>query len=286
MIQATRRTLFVALLSLAAVPTLTSCTAVQNTLDTGHKIAANVLIPPAEEMKVGRKISSDIEKEVKLHDNPEIQAYIQELGARITKDVDVYEPITFKFKVIDDAATLNAMALPGGWVYVYTGLIMMAETEAELAGVIGHEIAHVTQRHVPQRLAAVYGVEALNGFVDETVTDKTVGVLADLASEVAANGYLLQYSRTQESEADKFGVGYMSEAGFNPLRFADFFARIAKAGQSSPELLSTHPDPEKRVKAIQKLAAALRDAPDYDGGEAFDNVQKLLWGPGGRPAGL
>jgi predicted Zn-dependent protease len=265
---------------MALTPSL-GCSGLQNALDTGTALAANVMIPPGEEVKLGLRISSELEKSVKVHENQELQAYIQGLGARMTEKVDVYDPITFKFKVIDANGTINASALPGGHVYIYTGLIMMAETEAELACIIGHEIAHVTQRHIPKRLVAQHGLAELQKAIDEE--NSVAPLLTNLAADLAGRGYLLSYSRDHELEADEFGIRYAMRAGYNPARFVDFFKRIKAMGSKTPEIFSTHPDPDRRIADVRKIIAGHSEVPDYDGGEGFENAQKILWGADGRP---
>ena len=264
--------------SLVGVP---GCAGLQNTLDKGHAIAANLMIPPAEEVKLGRRLSKALEKSVKVHEDQELQAYIQELGARLTEGVEVYEPIEFTFTVIDADTTINASALPGGHVYVYTGLIMMAETEAELACIIGHEIAHVTQRHIPKRLVTLHGIEALRQIIEDQ--DQVSPLLTSMAADLAGKGYLLNYSRENESEADAIGLDYASRAGYNPSRFIDFFERIKAFGSDTPEIFSTHPDPDRRIEDVRRIINRRGEVPDHDGGEAFSKVHRILWGPAGRP---
>ncbi len=257
------------------------CAGLENTLEKGHAIAANLMIPPAEEVKLGRRLSKELEKSIKIHDNEELQTYIQELGARIAANVEVYEPIEFTFKVVDDPGKINASALPGGHIYVYTGLIMMVKTEAELAAVVSHEIAHVTERHIPQRLVALHGLEALQELIFEQ--DTVPPLLTALASEVAGGGYLLHYSRETESEADVVGIGYTIKAGFNPERFVDFFTLIKRLGAQTPEIFSTHPDPDRRIQDVRKAIGAFGEVPSDEGGEGFKRVHEILWGPAGRP---
>ncbi|MEO1273132.1 MAG: M48 family metalloprotease, partial [Myxococcota bacterium] len=133
-------TLFFVLLLTAS---LQSCATVQNTLSDGQEIAANLFIPVPEEIKLGQQISAELEQGITLHANPEVQAWARDLGAKLVQGAgnDVSDAITFKFQVIDDPNTINAMALPGGWVYIYSGLILSADNEAEVAAVLGHEVA-------------------------------------------------------------------------------------------------------------------------------------------------
>ena len=130
--------------------------------------------------------------------------------------------ITFKFQVIDDPDTVNAMALPGGWVYIYSGLLLVSDTEAEVAAVLGHEVAHVTRRHIAERLVTIYGIDALQ----QVVANQGGGALTSIISDVAANGYLLKYSRDHETDADLTGLTYLIRAGYDPNGFISFFKKL------------------------------------------------------------
>src|SRR5688572_22058484 len=189
-----------------AVPTA-ACSAVQSV----QGMAANALLPVSEENKLGNQMAKEVEKELKVHKNDDVQNYIERLGNKLAKKArDTPQGIKFTFKVIDDDKTINAFAIPGGHIYIYSGLMKAASDEAELAGVVGHEIAHVTQRHIAERLVAQYGLETVLGLA----LGKDPSLLGQIAAQVGGTGALLKFTRDQESEADARGMPYMVAAGY------------------------------------------------------------------------
>ena len=157
--------------------------------------------------------------------------------------------ITWTVRVIDEPKTINAFATPGGYLYVYTGLLLLAENEAELAGVMGHESGHVVARHSARNMIDSYGLQA----VAALALGKNPGLLAELAATVAAGGALLAHSRTDEDEADEFGARYASMASYDPHGLVTFFDRLrAKVGDTSgiTTWLSDHPSTADRIGHI------------------------------------
>jgi predicted Zn-dependent protease len=154
--------------------------------------------------------------------------------------------------LIDDDATVNAFALPGGKMAVYTGILPVAETETGLAVVMGHEIAHVIARHGTERMTNSLGLETLLSFID-------IGDYAGLARQGLEFLIHRPFGRTQESEADEIGLVYMARAGYDPREAVAFWERMeALGGSGGPEFLSTHPSHETRVARLkQKLPEAM-----------------------------
>lgn len=162
------------------------------------------------------------------------------LDAGQVKNKDVF---TWKTKIIRDDSVLNAFCTPGGYIYVYTGLIKFLDSEDQLAGVMGHEIAHADERHSTEALTKQYGTEVL--FAVLFGTDQ--GTLAQIAKGMIS----LKYSRNNESEADRRSVDYLYPSEYDARGAARFFEKIVSSGGSGgPAFLSTHPDPENRVEAI------------------------------------
>jgi len=161
-----------------------------------------------------------------------------------TSAIEHRNDFAWEVKIIQDDATLNAFAAPGGFIYVYTGLIKFLDTEDQLAGVMGHEIAHADQRHSINQLKKQFGVQLL--------LDLALGQNQGVLTQVAAGLLALSFSRDDEAEADEFSVIYLCETDYNASGAAGFFEKIEAAGGSSgPEFLSTHPDPGNRVQDIQ-----------------------------------
>lgn len=196
----------------------------------------------------------------------DLVSYVQELAtevyAAVPKDQKPSYPFTF---TLINADVENAFAVPGGFVYIYTGIIKKMENESELAGVIGHEIAHVTQHHYRDAMAKQAGlsllVQALVNDNSGQITQLVAGSLFGLAS--------LGVSRSNESEADHYGTLYLGNTGRNPLGIATFFARMEG---SSLDWFSTHPAPTSRVqdvknevKASSALQALTDKSPDTEG---------------------
>ena len=227
----------------------------------------------ASEITEGAKAHKDVLKEYGAVEDPKLQAYVNELGQRLA--AQSHRPhLQWTFTVLD-SPEINAFALPGGYVYVTRGIMAYLESEAELAGVVGHEIGHVTARHAAQR--ATRQQNAGIGVIAATVLGAVLEVgglsgatnIANKASSNAAAGYVASYSRDQESQADELGAEYLSRNRYDPKNMVDviqvlksqeqFAADTARAeGKPAPtksSWLSTHPANDKRLADIQAFAA-------------------------------
>lgn len=190
---------------------------------------------------------------------------VQNVGVKIARAVESYlqqhgyaneYQFSWEFNLIDDAQ-VNAWCMPGGKVAVYTGILPVTQTEAGLATVMGHEIAHAIAKHSSERASNVMAAQGLGVGVGLATSKKSqltqimVSQLYGVGSQVA----LLKYSRNQESEADRMGLTFMAMAGYNPNDATSFWQRMASkaGGQKPPEFLSTHPSDERRIADIQKL---------------------------------
>jgi predicted Zn-dependent protease len=168
----------------------------------------------------------------------------------------------WEFNVIDDPKMVNAFCLPGGKVVVYTGLLKLATTDDELAVVMGHEIAHATCRHggarVTRNVIQGLGMEAAQILV-KTGDEKTDNLVMAALGAGAQVGVTLPYSRKDEEEADRVGLKYMFDAGYDPAAAPVFWEKMAaQGGQGPPEWLSTHPDPANRMETLRRLAEELK----------------------------
>ena len=246
------------------------------------QISAFNLYSTEEEMQIGYNYSMQIEKQLTLNDNDVINEYINDLGQRMVK-VSNRSNIPFTFKVVNDP-NINAFAIPGGFCYVNTGLIRFADNEAELASVIGHEIGHVVGEHSMKRMSKARVINgALNVgsilgsiFIGSETTENAL-----LVAELASTGILLNYSRSDELEADRLGIQQMHDARINPIGSQQFFEKLSKKDnrQSSgiEQLLSTHPATNDRVKQAAKLIKKL-PVKTYSPilNNRFEAVKKLL----------
>ncbi|MFZ0257753.1 MAG: M48 family metallopeptidase [Gammaproteobacteria bacterium] len=221
------------------------------------------LLPEDQVAEMGAEAFNSIKKQTPASQDPEVNAYVQCVADAITQTVAGVKgaPEQWEVEVFRDDA-VNAFALPGGRIGVYTGLLKVAETPSQLATVLGHEVAHVIADHGNERISQQFAVsqglalvEALAG--QPTATQQTLMGLLGVGAQV---GVLLPYSRVQETEADKLGLDYMARAGFDPRQSVDLWQNMAKAsGEQPPEFLSTHPSHESRINDLQaRMAEALQ----------------------------
>ena len=236
------------------------------------RAAADLLIPPRDEVMLGLQISAEIEGELTMHSNADVQAYVASLGAQVLARVeDRPGEIEFTFQVVNDLNQVNAFAIPGGWIYVYSGLMQVMESEAELASVLAHEIAHVTRRHIAQRLVAMYGLDA----IAHLALGEEPGLLGTIVSTIVQQGAMLRYTRDMEREADDFGLHYLVSAGYDPRGFIDFLERLT-GRPSPPTFLLTHPSPEERIERIERQIRDLETVPEVRNVERFMAIRQLL----------
>ncbi len=180
-----------------------------------------------------------------------LRAYVARVGRRVAKQVEPeYAHIKWEFIVLD-SEILNAFALPGGHVFVSRGLLAKFDNEAQVAGVLGHEIGHVTARHVDERLSQVVAAEFAVGGLGRATNSE----LAVLAAKMVSQGTLLKFNRDQEQEADVQGLKYMTRAQYDPHGMLEVLEVLAEASEGSGqlEILSTHPDPKRRIESVRGL---------------------------------
>jgi predicted Zn-dependent protease len=201
----------------------------------------------------------------KLSENTEQTQMVKRVGVRIQQAVEKYcaqndislKGYEWEFNLVDDAA-VNAWCMPGGKVVVYTGLLGVAQNEAGLAVVMGHEIAHALAKHGSERMSQGLIVEMGGLALSQAVKSKPAQTQELFMKSYGAGtqyGVLLPYSRTHEKEADHLGLIFMAMAGYDPHTAVDFWQRMAdsKQGQAPPEILSTHPSDKTRIQKIKEL---------------------------------
>lgn len=173
-------------------------------------------------------------------------AHIYRIRNNILNSGKVYFKNTFPWRVriIKDDSTLNAFCTPGGYIYVYTGIIKYLDNETQLAGVMGHEIAHADRRHGANQMVTQYGASVLINILTSGTSQQLAGL--------AANLLLLKYSRADETEADDYSVRYLLGTEYDAQGAKYFFQKISGQGQGVPEFLSTHPNPDNRVLNIEE----------------------------------
>lgn len=212
----------------------------------GAQIVQLSNVSDAQEASLGAETNRAILSEkVRLSQNPVVNNYVNQIGQRLAR-TSARPNIKYTFQVVEDDA-INAFATMGGFVYVNTGLVKAADNEAQLAGVIGHEIGHVTGRHSLQRIkqsAITQGLTSLAGLDRDTVVQMGVQLALTLPN-----------SRQDEYDADRRGLTNMIQAGYAPMAMPEFMKKLSR-GNSAPEFLSSHPAVTERVANLQRMIPA------------------------------
>ena len=217
-----------------------------------------------KEIAIGKQYSQEIERQVKIVDDPIVSEYVNRVGQNIVRNSDAKVPFTIK---VVDAEEINAFALPGGFFYINTGLIVAAESESELAGVMGHEIAHIAASHaMKQQTKATIANLATIPLIFTGYGWASFGIRQ--AASVLIPIAFLQFSKAQEREADMLGLQYMYKAGYDPTSFIDFFEKLASKEKRKPgtmaKLFSSHPPTGERIEMAQKNIGEMLEAkPEY-----------------------
>ncbi|MGH9539080.1 MAG: M48 family metalloprotease [Terriglobales bacterium] len=233
-----------------------------------------------EEVQAGQQAAAQVEKQLPiLPDSDPVTIYVQRLGRQLAAHAPG-EKWPYSFHVVNQKE-INAFALPGGPVFVNLGTIQAADNEAELAGVMAHEISHVVQRHgtraASKQMAAQLPLAILGGVMGE-------GALAQMTQmglSFGVGSYFLRNSRKAESEADLLGTDIMYDSGFNPRAMSDFFNKLERQGgvARGPQFLSDHPDPGNRAEAVAKEVATLPRKTSYRTDSAeFQEIKERVGG--------
>ena len=206
-----------------------------------------------QEDQLGAQVKQELDKQgTKYIQDPEIVNYVQGVAKKIFVSADKDRPgVKWQVFVIDDPKQVNAFATPGGYLFVYSGLLMAADNEAQLAGVWGHESGHVVARHSAQQMVNTMGAET----VIQMALGQNPNQLASLAANLAEKGALLAYSREDETQADEYGARYSAQAGYDPHGIIQFFEKLKTMEGNQPafaKYLSDHPATEDRITHLQQ----------------------------------
>jgi predicted Zn-dependent protease len=248
-----------------------------------------LLTPSAQhDIEQGAEVAKLVERQIGLYSMPKTEAYLAEVGGRLVATVN--DPRwKFSFQIVDQQEP-NAFAIPGGGIYVSRGLLALLNREDELAGVLAHEIAHVTQRHSArqQREGILPGLLSLPGNLVGNVVSDNLGALINTPINTVGGAWLSRYSRSQEKESDRIGIRTAAQAGYDPVALADMLLRLDRdiASQTGQErrfsFFDSHPMTESRLKDIHSRSAALtpattpRVAPDA--ASLFPKLDGMWWG--------
>jgi predicted Zn-dependent protease len=215
------------------------------------------IFPESRDIELGRQVDGEIRKNPNeypiLQGHPDIKLFVEGVGRKIlaSPHVEKKDIFAYQFEVIHDDSTINAFCTPGGYIYVYTGLLRFLDNEASFAGVIGHEIAHAERRHATRRMSSALGVQILISIV--------LGERPSQAAQIAGNLFgglaLLKNSRDDETESDTYSIRYLQSTEYYPGAIRYFFEKVSRGGKGSAfeRLLSTHPLPQDRIENVDRL---------------------------------
>ena len=217
-----------------------------------------------KEIGLGKQLAADVERQTKIVTDPVVAEFVNRVGQNLVRHSDSKLPFTFK---VVESPQVNAFALPGGFCFVHSGLILEAETEAEMAGVLAHEIAHVAARH-GTRQASRGQIANLATIPLIIATGGWAGYGIQQAANIAIPVAFLQFSRAFEREADYLGLQYLYASGYDPTAFVDFFEKLASMKKTRPGALagvfSSHPMTDDRIMAAQiEMQEILPSKPEY-----------------------
>lgn len=222
------------------------------------------LYSPQDDIALGREVAADAQKQLPSCNAPSVDAYLTKLGKKLIAKLPtggVQYP--WEFHCVNDKE-INAFALPGGYVFVNRGAIEVSDNEAQLAGVMAHELAHVVLRHGTAEATKAQAAQGVVGILGAILGGNAGGALLTELGRFSAGGVLLKYSRTSETQADVMGTQVLYDAGYDPRALAQFFEKIEaeSKGKNPPEFFSDHPNPEDRVQRVQEEIRKLGGLPE------------------------
>jgi hypothetical protein len=234
---------------------------------------------PQQDIELGKKFSTEAQQQYPLCKDPKVDAYLTKLGRRLIEHLDTFgNEYPWEFHCANDKA-VNAFALPGGYVFVNRGAIETADYEAELAGVMAHELAHVALRHGTNQATKAQYAQLGSGLagIAGSIFGGTAGAAVATAGQLTAGSILLKYSRGAETQADVMGTQVLYDSGYDPRAMAAFFEKL-NTSKAPPEFFSDHPNPDHRIERvdeeIRKMGGAL-DGAQRDSAE-FRAIKKRV----------
>ncbi len=236
----------------------------------------------ADDVKVGQEAAAAAKKQLPMLNDDQVDEFVERVGARLAAAIDGglrHAGFHYTFDVVNQKE-INAFALPGGPMFLNRGMIEAAKTEAAMAGVMAHEIAHVALRHGTAQATKgqKFQIGAVAGQILGAIVGGTAGSVISQGSQFGLGAYFLKYGREYERQADLMGAQIMARAGYDPREMANMFKTIqAEGGNSGPEWLSSHPDPGNRYDAIVHEASMLQVVGNGDSGQ-FESIKSRLAG--------
>ncbi len=245
------------------------------------------LFSPQQDVQVGQQAEQQEMRKLSINHDAVANRYITALGGKLARHFPSNAPrFPFRFHVVN-SKEINAFALPGGAVFINSGAVCAASNEAQLAGVMGHEMSHVELRHSTSEASKQQAASIPLGILGALMGNGMAGQLARAGTQFAAQAYFLHYSRGMESQADALGAQVMDKSGYNPVYMAQFFDKLKRqGGQGSIQFLSDHPDPGNREAAIEREIPTLGSHPPYvNDSREFHVVRQRLCGAAGSGPG-
>jgi beta-barrel assembly-enhancing protease len=211
------------------------------------------LFSKEQDVQVGQESAAQVRKQMTMVKDPFLNQYVSNVGKRLANAQEAKDSgFPFTFEVVADPS-INAFALPGGPMFINTGLLKAVDNEAQLAGVMGHEMSHVILRHGTNQATKSQMIQLPAVLGSQMAGGSMMGQLAQLGIGLGANSVLLKFSRGAESQADLLGSHLMAESGYDPVQMAKFFQKLeADGGARGPQFFSDHPNPGNRQAAIQR----------------------------------
>ena len=216
------------------------------------------LFSKEQDVQVGQESAAQVRKQMTMVKDPFLNQYVNSIGKRLANAQEAKESgFPFTFEVVADPS-INAFALPGGPMFINSGLLKAVDNEAQLAGVMGHEMSHVILRHGTNQASKSQMIQLPAVLGSQMAGGSMMGQLAQLGIGLGANSVLLKFSRGAESQADLLGSHLMAESAYDPVQMAKFFQKLeADGGARGPQFFSSHPNPGNRQAAIQKEVAKM-----------------------------
>ena len=207
-----------------------------------------------EEWQLGRELEADLAQRLDLVNDATLNRYVNDLGQRMVRQTTMSN-LPWRFHVVQDAS-INAFNVPGGLVYVHTGLLAKSGSAAEFAGALAHEISHGIARHGTRR----YSQQQEANILASILLGTNPGAIAQIGAQIAAAGAFARFSRADENEADELAVELMAATGYNPEGLARLLERLMAEGSNAGGFFSTHPNPAERVQNVRGFARSVSTA--------------------------
>ncbi len=238
------------LVGVFAIAGVLGCAGTRERPEPGEEVPA--ALSNQELQQLGSSLAEQVSQKLGVVDAPLAQQYVKAVGRQLVASLPAEQPFEYSFTILNDPRRINAFSLPGGQVFVTSALLEAVTSEAELAAVLTHEIAHNAQGHLRAHAEARYGVPALR----ELALGRNPEVLEQISSEIAAQGYLASFSREEEQAADSMGLNLLAQTGYTPTAMSSALRTLAQNEEDRSALFqffASHPAPEQRAQRLQAL---------------------------------